>query len=572
MSKFTQYLVLVAGIVGSLDSNIANAQHGMNRGHENSASTQELIVYSIGNIDLVRNGMPGPQRELFSAIRNPSLPPELRQYRYQPILLPEYSYSERVAKFSIEDYFGKPALGITVRLDSHEAQMIALEAARKREGSGVLENNVCARKIDEIEFAITKEIIAQVPSAKLHKRVFNEGELADQSIRLYITAENADFELLKKNASFLEINYLATSKAVQTAVNSAIIKLQAYFDGSFERRLKGAGGKCYVSRDEATKLLQTDSERIESLRIIEAADRPIRDITELIINRYLDRTEFIRTQFNAALLASVFNQKDLQPDELEKSLESSFESTADGYRYNASGAGKFAFLYSGIPVGVGSSLSFEKIKDHMQQRGVVIEEQGKIIRPKALEVYGLNEGKWTADAETKLTDVWVKDPQSVSFKGTISLRNRYYSEDLKNLLQRVLGEWKVDLSGYTGANADAHTWGASTSVIIDSDFKLIPKTDLVAQSATILGTAYPFRFDLNPEWNVSSDKSGQWALMIHYTIRSNQGFQDIAPAATPAPIVLTSQTPMNFTLESIRIHTSGPNDKWDSRAKAVFQK
>ena len=392
MSILMKKLSSLTGIIGFLGLSVAIAHGAQNSGKTDLSTAQGLIVYSTGNIDLVRNGMPGPQRELFAAIRNPSLPPELRQYRYQPILLPEYSYSEPVAKFSVEDYFGKPALGVTVLLDSHEAQMAALEAARKREGTGVLENNVCARKLDEIEFTITKEIIAQVPSAKLHKRVFNEGELADQSIRLYITAENADFELLKKNASFLEINYLATSKGVQTAVNSAIIKLQAYFDGSFERRLKGAGGKGYVSRDEATKLLQIDSEKIESLRIIEAADRPIRDISELIIDRYLDRTEFIRSQFNAALFASVFNQKDLQPDELEKSLESSFESTADGYRYNASGAGKFAFLYSGIPVGVGSSLSFEKIKDHMQQRGIVIEEQGKIIRPKALEVYGLNEG------------------------------------------------------------------------------------------------------------------------------------------------------------------------------------
>lgn len=313
---------------------------------ENNGDLTEFVISSTEIASFIYGTKP---LRIWESVRNKDKP-RLWQFRYDPLFIPEVKENSQLAVES------KPFGGVghwrtslTIFLDAAEARKlahVAVSGTYPAEAADIQPASIFVLPIREVKVQIP-DLENLYPKARI---VDNAFDFPTPATEFTITIESPDEVTargIERDLSSMSIDYTFSFSARKSQQNWVKFTLKTLKSSKLFVELSGVGGgNAFVHRDDLRKLLEKITDQVDFNAVIERPESFEEGLLDKLLARW--NTVVSSKDFDEAKWQSTYNQDDLKPDVITKSLNEMFthHQTEDQWKYNASfsSSGKAGFL------------------------------------------------------------------------------------------------------------------------------------------------------------------------------------------------------------------------------------
>lgn len=364
------------------------------------------------------------RRAIHPMATNIKAPPEERQFRYLPLLLPEtHNGKLDLLKEQIGNIW---LLSFPIQFDNRQARSAAVQAIRATypsDASKIQEANIGPMPITGLRFTV------EYPGGQVATEPANpNGQRWIVNFRTKERAEADSLEAwLRSTGGEIRCEYSFGTRKIKE--NAARVTMKELRNSSLIKKLDGMpkdGSFVYVHRDQLQQLADGIHQELQSNVYLQDPERFDETVVERLISLSGKKSiEIEASKWSEANHQSIFDSKDLAPDVIERELNKSFtyEEGQSEFKLNVGGGVGANVAVGPISVGakVDASYSREEMKAFLKKHDVEAEIVGTRIVPKKIWLQAINTGEFSGDSLISYQSMVDQGPATESEQVTVQL-------------------------------------------------------------------------------------------------------------------------------------------------------
>jgi hypothetical protein len=341
------------------------------------------------------------QVNIHPMLSNLKSPADQWQFRYKPLLLPE---TDEQGKLVVTKSGQGATWTVSVRIwfDNQKAQAAALQAVKTSypaDAPRIHDSHVGRIPISNVKFTVNH------PGGNWTSELFNPGEAQSRtvSIAAHSKDEAAAIEAwLRGQGAVVRIEYKYGTRALQE--NSTVVKMTHLINTRLHQKLDGLpkeNGHVYVHRDQIGELCSQISGQLNKIDWVEKPETFDSAVVEGLIHLWKDQRPVDYSKVNDWVHASMWNNKDMEPDQINKDFKKVFSLEMDKYHVKIDVGAQLGGKVSIGPLSFGSDLKGTYSKDQLtelfRQHSFEAEIDGLVVKPKKLWLQIVNTADFARD-------------------------------------------------------------------------------------------------------------------------------------------------------------------------------